>query len=61
MYNRNLLYCSLRSERQIRLPFNFAQGRLKRIHSELLKSSIKAKIKAYKSITDGYTSPLCVI
>ncbi len=40
------------------LNFSNAQGRLKRIYQELLKSISKLKIKAYKPVTDGYTRPL---
>ena len=41
MYNRNLLRQSLRSSRWIRLPFDCAQGRLKRIHSELASLNLR--------------------
>ncbi len=51
MFNRNLLTHvffygvrqSLCSSRRIRLPFDFAQGWLERIHSELLTSVLNRK------------------
>lgn len=59
MYNPNLLYCSLRSEQGIRLPFGYAQGKLNPLG--IAKVSVNLKINAYKSVTDGYTKLLGVI
>ena len=64
MYNRNVftagyfidVHQSLRSGQRIRLPFAFAQGRLKN-PLEIAKACAKPKIINFKPVTDGYTRP----